>query len=143
MLHTSHKTFHKWLHGALNFPSDIYLFKANTRNTSTMCEFSSDYQYTTEWRHWLWTDFTHYSGVSVIDFEQKKPFGGVLRERCSENMQQIYRRTPIPKFDFNKVARQSNFIEITLQHGCSPVNLLHMFRRRFYKNNSTGLLLFK
>ena len=31
---------------------------------------------------------------------------GVLRKRCSENMQQIYRRTPMPKCDFNKVALQ-------------------------------------
>ena len=27
-----------------------------------------------------------------------------------------------------------NFIEITLWHGCSPVNLLHIFRTPFYKN---------
>ena len=33
-----------------------------------------------------------------------------------------------------------NFIEITLQHGCSPVNLLHIFRIPFPKNTS-GLLL--
>ena len=33
---------------------------------------------------------------------QKQPFRGVLRKRCSENMQQIYRRTPMPKCDFNK-----------------------------------------
>ena len=26
--------------------------------------------------------------------------------RCYENMQQIYRRTPMPKCDFNKVALQ-------------------------------------
>ena len=36
---------------------------------------------------------------------QKQPPRGVPRERCSENMQQIYRRTPIPKCDFNKVAQ--------------------------------------
>ena len=34
-----------------------------------------------------------------------------------------------------------NFIRITLQHGCSAVNLLHIFRKPFYKNNSGGLLL--
>ena len=28
---------------------------------------------------------------------------GVLRKICSENMQQIYRRTPMPKCNFNKV----------------------------------------
>ena len=26
------------------------------------------------------------------------------------------------------IGLQSNFIEISLQHGCSPVNLLHNFR---------------
>ena len=52
-------------------------------------------------------------------------------------MQQIYRRTPMPKCDFNKVA-----IEITLRHGCSPVNLLHIFRAPFSKNTSGPLLLF-
>ena len=34
-----------------------------------------------------------------------------------------------------------NFIEITLQHGCSSVNLLNIFRTPFYKNTSGGLLL--
>ena len=33
---------------------------------------------------------------------------GVLRNRCFENMQQIYRRTPLPKCDFNKVAFLKN-----------------------------------
>ena len=37
---------------------------------------------------------------------QKQPFRGVLWKRCSENMQQIYKRTPMPKCDFNKVALQ-------------------------------------
>ena len=36
---------------------------------------------------------------------------------------------------------QSNFIEITLQHGCSPVNSLHIFRTPFTKNTSGRLLL--
>ena len=37
---------------------------------------------------------------------------------------------------------QTNFIEITLRHGCSPVNLLHIFRTLFYKNTFGWLLLF-
>ena len=37
---------------------------------------------------------------------QKQPSRGVLRKRFSENMKQIYRRTPMPKYDFNKVAKQ-------------------------------------
>ena len=34
-----------------------------------------------------------------------------------------------------------NFIEITLPHGCSAVNLQHTFKAPFYKNISGGLLL--
>ena len=37
---------------------------------------------------------------------------------------------------------QSSFIEITLPHGFSPVNLLHILRRPFRKNTSGGLLLY-
>ena len=37
---------------------------------------------------------------------QKQPFRGVLKRRSSENMQQIYRRTPMPNCDFNKAAKQ-------------------------------------
>ena len=35
----------------------------------------------------------------------------------------------------------SNFIEITLRHGCSHVNMQHIFRTPFRKNTSGGLLL--
>ena len=35
----------------------------------------------------------------------------------------------------------SDFIEIALQHGCSPVNLLHIFITPFLKNTSQWLLL--
>ena len=43
--------------------------------------------------------------VSCMKKLQKQPPGGVLKRRCSENMQLIYRRTPMPKYDFNKVAK--------------------------------------
>ena len=36
---------------------------------------------------------------------------------------------------------QSNFIEIALRYGCSPINLLHIFRTSFLKNTSGWLLL--
>ena len=84
-----------------------------------------------------------------------------LRKRCSENMQQIYRRTSMPKCDFSKVAKQlywnstsvwmfsckfASYFQNTLskeplRHGCSPVNLLHIFRTCFLTNTSGGLLL--
>ena len=34
-----------------------------------------------------------------------------------------------------------NFIETTLRHGCSTVNLLYVFRKAFRKNTSRQLLL--
>ena len=55
--------------------------------------------------------------------------------------------TPMLKCDFNKVAATLfkycglNFIQITLQDGCSPVNLLHMFRTSFLQNTSRRLPL--
>ena len=55
--------------------------------------------------------------------QQKQPPIGVIRERCFENMKQIYRRTPMPKCDFNKVAKQ------------------HIFRTLFLKNTSEWLHL--
>ena len=56
-------------------------------------------------------------------------------------MQQSYGRAPMAKCDFNKVV--SNFIEIALQHGCSPVNLLHIFKKPFLGNSSGWLLLYR
>ena len=37
---------------------------------------------------------------------EKQPSRRVFRKRCSENMQQIYRRTSMFKYDFNKIANQ-------------------------------------
>ena len=68
----------------------------------------------------------------------KQPPGGLLRKRCSENVQQIYKGTPMLKCDFNKVA-----MHFTLRHGCSSVNLLHFFRTSFCRNTTGWLLLNK
>ena len=46
---------------------------------------------------------TSYNDTNEI---QEQPSSGVLRKKCSENMQQIYRRTSMPKCDFDKVAKQ-------------------------------------
>ena len=57
-------------------------------------------------------------------------------------MQQIYRRTPMPKCDFNKV--ESCFATLLKSHFVMgvPVNLLHIFRTPFPRNTSGWLLLF-
>ena len=44
----------------------------------------------------------------------------------------FYRRTPMPKWEFNKFAK--HFIEVALWHGCCPANLMHNFRILFSKN---------
>ena len=62
---------------------------------------------------------------------QKQSSRGVLRKSCSENIQQIYKKTPMPKAHFG----------ITLRHGCFSVNLLHIFRTPFPKNTSGRRLL--
>ena len=74
----------------------------------------------------------HLSKVNTRSLRQ--PSTGVLSKRCSESMQQIHRRTPMPKLLYN-------FIEIALRHGCSPVNLQHIFRTPFTKSTSERLLL--
>ena len=87
-------------------------------------------------------DFAMFLGDSRRNIEkkwlQKQLTRCVLKKRCSEKMQQIYRRAPMSKCNFNKFA--NNFIEIALQQGCSPVNLLHIFKTPFLKSTS-GLLL--
>ena len=68
------------------------------------------------------------------NIKQKQPTRDVLEKSCSENMQQIYRRTS---------ELLCNIIEITLQYGCSLVNLLHIFKTLFPRNTSGWLLLVK
>ena len=77
--------------------------------------------------------------VIIITAIQKQPSRGVFRKSYFENMQQMYRRTPMPKYDFN--LSLCNFIETTLRHRCSPVYLLHIFRTPFPKNTCGRLLL--
>ena len=77
---------------------------------------------------WLWMYVELGLRILIV---QEQPSRVVFKKRCSENMQQIYRRTPIPKCDFNKVASQ-------FWHDCSPVNLLRIFRTPFLKTPLDG-----
>ena len=63
---------------------------------------------------------------------QKQSSRAALLRRSSESMQQIYRRTPMPKCDFK--------YEITIRQGCSPENLQHISRTPCGKNNERLLL---
>ena len=72
---------------------------------------------------------------------QKQPFVGVFRMRYSENMQDLYRCTSIPKRSVISIKLQGNFMEIKFWHGCSPVLLLHIFTKPPSKYTSLGLFL--
>ena len=55
----------------------------------------------------LWFLKLRKSNISRVNcIVQKQPSRGVLRRRCSKHRHQIYRRTPMSKSDFNKVALQ-------------------------------------
>ena len=49
--------------------------------------------------------------------------------------------TEHPCWSLVSIKLQRNFIEIALRHGCSPVNLLHIFGTPFPRNTSGWLLL--
>ena len=72
---------------------------------------------------------------------QKQPFVGVFRMRCSENMQDLYRCTSIPKRSVISIKLQSNFMEIKFWYGCSLVLLLHIFTTPPSKYTSLGMFL--
>ena len=70
---------------------------------------------------------------------QKQPFRGVHSKRCSDNMQQNYRRTPMPKCDFNKVA-----LQLYWNHTWAwvfPGKFAAYLQNIFTKNTSGWLLL--
>ena len=67
---------------------------------------------------------------------QKQPPAAALIKTSSENMQEIYRRTTMPKCD------KATLLKSHLSLGVlSPVNLLHIFRTHFPKNTSGRLFL--
>ena len=71
--------------------------------------------------------------LSTFLILRKQPSKVVPRKKCSENMQQTYR---IMWWNF-----LCNFIKITLWHGCSAVDLLHIFSTPFPNNTYRWLLL--
>ena len=70
----------------------------------------------------------------------KEPSSGVLRKRCSENMQQVYRKTFMQKGA--SINLLCNFTENALWHRCSPLNLMHFFRMLFPKNFPKQSIIF-
>ena len=85
----------------------------------------------------LWNQksvFTHI--VPIFRSSRSEVFlrKGVLKT-CSKFTEEHPCRSAI------SIKLQSNCIETPLRHRCSPVNLLHIFRKSFPKNTSGRLLL--
>ena len=75
---------------------------------------------------------------SIIIFRSSHPevfLGKSVLKICSKFTGEHPYRSAI------SIKLQSNFIEIALWHGCSSVNLLHIFRAPFINNTSEWLLL--
>ena len=84
------------------FVAVIYLF---TRNTSTICEMSSNlvktvlafliFLFTWSQFHFAFLYFLLNTNWWMLIDYQKQPSIGVLTKSCSENVQQMYRRTTV------------------------------------------------
>ena len=85
-------------------------------------------------RHTLTKEY----GMTVNCICWKQPLRGVLKgvlKKCSKFTGEHPCQSVI------SIRFQSNFTEITLWHGCSPVNLLHLFTTSLPKNTSEWMLL--
>ena len=69
---------------------------------------------------------------------KKQPPRSILWKRCSENMQQIYRGTSMPKCNFNKVKQLYSNRTSAWVFSCK---FAAYFQNTFPKNNSGRLLL--
>ena len=77
------------------FPSPISSFKSPlTKSIIYMCHTRN---------HWTKTKTKIKDLFGSVGIQQKQPYRGVIRKRCSENMQQICRKTPMSKCEFNKL----------------------------------------
>ena len=76
-----------------------------------------------------------------------KVFSRLKNKHCNINIEVSFSCPAVVKFYKHPCQRvipiklQSNFIEIKLRYGCSPLNLLRISRTPFPKNNSGGLTI--
>ena len=66
----------------------------------------------------LRTSFESHGSNDHSQIKEKHPLRGVFRKSCSENMQQMYRRTPMSKCDFNKFAWTKFFYFLSVRIWC-------------------------
>ena len=85
----------------------------------------------------------------LLEFQKKLLWSNVIWDQVFKNGPSKVCLSRTYHFKFCKgclpqtvisIKLQSNIIKIALRHGCSPVNLLYIFRTHFPKNTSEGLL---
>ena len=86
----------------------------------------------------LWTRWAFLAWSTLNAFRSSRP-GVLLGKGVLKICSKFTREYPCRRA--TSVMLQSNFIEITLPHRCSPINLLHIFRATFSSNTSRRLLL--
>ena len=114
-----------------------------SKNSYLCCNFDNSKIFvTTHWHkvcYLLGTNFQRTLSKKLFFFKSSQPdvfLGKCILKICSKLTGEHPCQTAI------SIKLQSTFIEITLRHGCSPINLLHIFRTFFPKNSSGRLLLF-
>ena len=134
----------KWSSMLPNMLTWAYSFKINKITKSLNIFFCKENKWCCYFSFTIYSVFTfgqftdHNSGRKQENYRSSHPevfLGkGVLkiRSRC---------RGENPCQSALSIKLLCNFIEITLQNGCSPVNLWHIFRTPFLKNTSEWLLL--
>ena len=117
-----------WL---FNFGSRKLKFKLNI----TLSLYLRVYKCKKSAKYILWIDIANKICTIVIIIRRSAP------EVFLWNMQQIYREHPRRSVISIKLFYTLLLI-ITICHGCSPVDLQHIYRAPFSKNTSRGLLLY-
>ena len=81
----------------------------------------------------------------VINFYFGRNFDNTVRAAHKSSLSEVFLRKGILviccKFTGERPCQSAISIKISLRHGCSPVDLLHIFRTLFFKNASGRLLL--
>ena len=124
------------IHGKTSVPESLFNKGVGLRPSTLLKRHSSTAVFLWIYNKFLITTFSQILSESFFRSSHTEPFWRKdILKICSKFTGEHPCRSVI------SIKLPCNFIETTLRHGCSPVNLLHIFRTPFTKNTSGGLLL--
>ena len=99
---------------SLTCMADVWSSLLKILTLMKLSQFYLNFLYKNNSKNFVWkkTCFKNHENRSCIDLLldfhkiKKQPCRDVLRKRCFENIQDIYRRTPMSKYNFNKIKKQ-------------------------------------